>query len=399
MRAPVTTDVLIIGAGAAGLMCAQTAGARGRSVTLIEHTENIGEKIRISGGGRCNFTNIHTAPDKYISNNPHFCKSALKQYTAQDFIKLVEAHDIAYHEKTLGQLFCNDTAHDIIRMLIDLCRQSNVQIYTKTTVNALSKNADGTFIARTTAGDITAQSIVIATGGLSIPKIGATAFGYDIAQQFGINIIPPRAGLVPLTFDPIILDQTKDLSGISIDPVDITSQSKKTFTEAMLFTHRGISGPAVLQISSYWNPGENISINLCPDIDLRVWLKDQRKIHPKSMLASILGTILPKRLVDKIATEFMPLPDRLADFSDKRFDKIAARINHWTLKPSGSEGYRTAEVTLGGIDTTQISSKTFECSTVPGLYFIGEVLDVTGHLGGYNFQWAWSSAWCAGQAV
>ncbi len=399
MTTPITTDVLIIGAGAAGLMCAHTAGARGRSVMIIEHTDNIGEKVRISGGGRCNFTNIHTAPDKFISNNPHFCRSALTRFTPHDFIKMVDAHGIAYHEKTLGQLFCDHSATDIINMMINLCRAANVQIHTKTTVNALSKNADGTFIARTTIGNITAQSVVIATGGLSIPKIGATPFGYDIATQFGINIIPPRAGLVPLTFDPIILDHTKELSGISIDPADITSPSKKTFREAMLFTHRGISGPAVLQISSYWNPGEDITINLCPTIDLKSWIKDQRKTHPKSMISTALASILPKRLVDQIMAEGGPLPDRIADISDKIFDKIAARINHWTIKPSGSEGYRTAEVTLGGVDTTQISSKTFESMATPGLYFIGEVLDVTGHLGGYNFQWAWSSAWCAGQYV
>lgn len=399
MRASITTDVLVIGAGAAGLMCAQVAGSRGRSVTLIEHSEHIGEKIRISGGGRCNFTNIHTSPDKYISANPHFCKSALKQYTPSDFIKMVETHDIAYHEKTLGQLFCNDTAQDIIRMLIDLCRKTNVQIHTRTTVDALSKNVDGTFMARTTIGDITATSVVIATGGLSIPKIGASAFGYEIAKQFGLNIISTRAGLVPLIFDPIILDQTKDLSGVSIDPIEITSEGRKIFHEAMLFTHRGISGPAVLQISSYWNIGEHITINLCPDLNIPNWIKDQRRAHPKLMLSTILSTILPKRLVDKVVVELAPLPDRLADFSDKIIDKVSTRLQKWIIKPSGSEGYRTAEVTLGGVDTTQISSKTFEATTIPGLYFIGEVLDVTGHLGGYNFQWAWSSGWCAGQAV
>ncbi len=395
----IKTDVLIVGAGAAGLMCAGIAATRGRSVIVAEHTDRIAEKIRISGGGRCNFTNIHTSPDKYLSNNPHFCVSALKRFSAQDFIKMVEERRIPYHEKTLGQLFCDHSATDIIDMLVDLCSSSHVDIRTKTTIHTLSKNTDGTFIARTTTGDITAESIVIATGGLSIPKIGATPFGYEIAKQFGIPIIPPRAGLVPLTFDQDVLAKTKDLSGISIDPVQAGSISGKTFTESMLFTHRGISGPAILQISSYWNPGENIFINMSPDTDIFMWLKDQKQQHPKSMMATILSYKLSKRLAQSIISEFDPVPDRLADFSDSLLHQIADRVNKWTIRPSGSEGYRTAEVTLGGVDTHHISSKTFETKDVKGLYFIGEVLDVTGHLGGYNFQWAWSSGWCAGQFV
>lgn len=396
---PIKTDVLIVGAGAAGLMCAGIAAARGRSVIVAEHTDRIAEKIRISGGGRCNFTNLESAPDKYLSSNPHFCVSALKRFSAQDFIKMVEGRGIPYHEKTLGQLFCDHSATDIIDMLVDLCTSSNANIRTKTTIHELSQNADGTFTARTTIGNITAQSVVIATGGLSVPKIGATPFGYEIAKQFGINIIPPRAGLVPLTFDQDTLSVTKDLSGISIDPVCVSSVSKKTFTESMLFTHRGISGPAILQISSYWNPGEDIFINMSPDTDMFTWLKDQKQHHPKSMITTILSHKLPKRLVQSMISEFDPVPDRLADFPDSLLHQIADRINKWTIRPSGSEGYRTAEVTLGGVDTQHISSKTFEAKDVKGLYFIGEVLDVTGHLGGYNFQWAWSSGWCAGQFV
>lgn len=379
-------------------MCAIAAGQRGRRVVIIEHTDKIAEKIRISGGGRCNFTNINCAPDRYISVNPHFCKSALKQYTQHDFIKMVESHSIAYHEKTLGQLFCDNSAQDIIRMLLDECERVGVEIFTLTRIDDVSKNTDDTFAVATTKGMITAYSVIVACGGLSIPKIGASPFGYEIAKKFGLNVLPTRAGLVPLTFDPAILEYTKELSGVSVDPTVMKSVSGKTFEEAMLFTHRGISGPSVLQISSYWNAGEEIIINLCPDKDVLAWLKEQRLNQSKSMVHTVLSDIVPKRLAQRIADD-LKIEGRMADLSDKVLQQVAARIDSWRIKPSGSEGYRTAEVTLGGVDTDEISSKTFESKKVPGLYFIGEVLDVTGHLGGYNFQWAWSSGWCAGQSV
>lgn len=390
------TDVLIVGAGAAGLMCALTAGQRGRRVTLIEHTAKIAEKIRISGGGRCNFTNIHCRPDRYLSANPHFCTSALKRFTQQDFIAMVERHGISYHEKTLGQLFCDRSANDIIQMLLDECRAAGVEISTETAIESLSQKDGGGFTLQTTRGRIDASSLVISSGGLSIPKIGATPFGYEVARQFGLNVLPTRAGLVPLTFDPALLAYTKELSGLSVEAARIYSEGGMSFKEALLFTHRGISGPSVLQISSYWQPGESIILNLHPAGDVLVWLKAQRTEQPKSMLQTVLSDILPKRLAGRI-TEDLAITGRIADLSDKILQGVAARIENWRIKPSGSEGYRTAEVTLGGVDTDEISSKTFESKKAPGLYFIGEVLDVTGHLGGYNFQWAWSSGWCAGQ--
>ena len=391
-----TPDVVIIGAGAAGLMCALTAGQRGRSVVVIEHTANIAEKIRISGGGRCNFTNLHCAPDRYLSENPHFCRSALSRYTQQDFIALVDRHNIAWHEKTLGQLFCDNSANDIIQMLLDECAEAGVVIKTQTTVEKISKG--DLYEISTSGGMITAQSLVIACGGLSIPKIGATPFGYEVAKQFGLKIVSTRAGLVPLTFDPSVLEQTKDLSGVAVDPVDMKAKSGKVFNEALLFTHRGISGPSVLQISSYWNPGEDVTINLAPHLSALDWLKEQRQAQPKTMVHNILGELLPKRLAQKIVDQ-VQVTGRMADQSDKALQTLAARIATWTIRPAGSEGYRTAEVTLGGVDTTELSSKTMEAKNLPGLYFIGEVVDVTGHLGGFNFQWAWSSGWCAGQVV
>ncbi len=391
-------DVLIIGAGAAGLMCAGAASARGRSVCVVEHTGKVAEKIRISGGGRCNFTNIHTAPGNFISNNPRFCASALARFTVPDFIAMVERHNIPYHEKTLGQLFCDRSAQDIIDMLLAQCRDGGVDIKTSTTIDKIERSDDDGFIVSTSSGVITCASLVVATGGLSIPKIGATPFGYKIAEQFGLSVVPPRAGLVPLTFDPALLAHTKDLSGVSVDPVRVSSKDGMAFDEAMLFTHKGISGPAILQISSYWNTGEDITLNLAPAHDALAWLKEQRKAQAKSSLANVLSDILPKRLAQFIADD-LNLNTRMADLPDKALMAIAAHINTWRVKPSGSEGYRTAEVTLGGVNTAQISSKTFEATGVKGLYFIGEVLDVTGHLGGYNFQWAWASGWCAGQFV
>jgi predicted Rossmann fold flavoprotein len=393
-------DVVIIGGGAAGLICAATAGMRVRRVLVLEHTAKIGEKIRISGGGRCNFTNLNCAPEKYLSQNPHFCRSALKRYTQHDFIDLVDRHGIAWHEKTLGQLFCDNSAQDIIDMLLHMCDDASVEIKTDCTVRDVIAQ-DGGFLIATAQGDIAAQSLVIATGGLSIPKIGATGFGYDLARQFGHNIVPMRAGLVPLVFDPLILDQTRTLSGVSIDPVRATAQDGTMFDEALLFTHRGLSGPAILQISSYWSPGQAITIDMMPGRDVFAWLKDRRTTRPKAGLTAILGEALPKRVAEWVV-ETLPGAGavcNMADLPDRLLRQVADKIQHWRVIPSGSEGYRTAEVTLGGVDTRQISSKTFESVLMPGLFFIGEVLDVTGHLGGYNFQWAWSSGYCAGQAV
>lgn len=390
-------DVLIIGAGAAGLMCAIEAGKRGRRVLILDHSVKIAEKIRISGGGRCNFTNVNCAPDKFLSQNPNFARSALKRYTQNDFIKMVERHNIAYHEKTLGQLFCDRSANDIIKMLVDECTAVNVEISPSTSVEKISKTGD-IFNVMTSRGKIEAASVVIATGGPSIPKMGSSTFGYEIAQQFGLKMIAPRAGLVPLVFDPVILNYTKELSGIAVDPVDVKSKSGKVFREAMLFTHRGISGPSILQISSYWNTGEEIEINMLPGLKLFEWFKEQRKSQAKSTLQSVLAELLPKRLAIQIIQD-SKLEGKIADQSDKKLQELSLRIQNWKVRPSGSEGYRTAEVALGGVDTDELSSKTFEAEKVPGLYFIGEVVDVTGHLGGFNFQWAWSSGWCAGQHV
>jgi predicted Rossmann fold flavoprotein len=394
-----TPDVVIIGAGAAGLMCAIEAGKRRRQVLVLDHASKIGEKIRISGGGRCNFTNLHCAPDRYISQNAHFCRSALSRFSQHDFTEMVKRHRIAFHEKTLGQLFCDYSAKDIINMLLRECEEYGVTISMDTSVKSVHQNSKGGFSIRTSKDDYMCQSLVIATGGPPIPKIGATGFGYEIAKQFKIPVIPDRAGLVPLTFDPQLLEKTKSLSGVAIDPCVVKSQCGKTFREAILFTHRGISGPAILQISSYWKMGEMITINMMPDIDMATWLIEKKKTQPRTLIHSLLQEILPKRLAIDIAEELQMMHVRLADSSDKTLRDVGARINAWQVKPAGSEGYRTAEVALGGVDTHALSSKTMEARDVPGLYFIGEVVDVTGHLGGFNFQWAWSSGWCAGQVV
>ena len=390
-------DVLIIGAGAAGLLCAIEAGKRGRTVIVIDHSEKIAEKIRISGGGRCNFTNLHCSPENFITKNAQFHKSALKRYTQHDFIAMVERHNIPYHEKTLGQLFCNNSAKDIIDMLKRECLEYGVDIRNPVSCKKIEKTEDDFFVS-TSIGGFNSKSLVIATGGPSIPKMGSSSFGYEVANQFGIDVVPPRAGLVPLVFDPAVLAYTKELSGIAIDPVEVTSHSGKVFREAMLFTHRGISGPAILQISSYWFPGEEIAINMVPDRDVFVWLKECRKSQPRTHSQNILSEVIPKRLAQKII-EDAGYSGNIADLSDKKLQDIAARVQKWKVKPSGSEGYRTAEVALGGIDTNELSAHSFEVKKIKGLYFIGEVVDVTGHLGGFNFQWAWSSGWCAGQAV
>ena len=390
-----TYDVIVIGAGAAGFMCAIEAGKRGRRVWLIDHSKKIAEKIRISGGGRCNFTNLHTKPENYLSNNPHFCKSALRQYTQHDFINWVENHAIGYHEKTLGQLFCDDSATNIIDMLVKEAKQNGVQLDMETEVNSVTKTATG-FAVDTSRGVAHSGSLVIATGGLSIPKIGATKFGYDIAQQFGLNILDRRAALVPLTFQSEILELCQALSGLS---VEATVHCKKmNFSEGMLFTHRGLSGPSILQISSYWSEGHTIEINLAPEVEVKEWLLEQKKLNAKQNVPNIISEILPKRLAQALCSQ-QNLSDRIAETPDKKLAVLASSINHWEISPAGSEGYRTAEVTLGGVDTNELSSKTMEANKQKGLFFIGEVVDVTGHLGGYNFQWAWSSGFAAGQNV
>lgn len=386
-------DVIVIGAGAAGMMCAAQAGKRGREVVLIDHAKKIGEKIRISGGGRCNFTNLYAGPDAYLSQNPHFCKSALKQYTQYDFIELVKSYGIAFHEKKLGQLFCDESAQQIIDMLLDECRDAGVRLATETEVQEISKDGDK-YKLISSQGEYRVQSIVIASGGLSIPKIGATKFAYQIAEQFGLNIIAPYAALVPLTFQNELLDFCKELSGVSVDAN--ISCGQVSFREGLLFTHRGLSGPSILQISSYWSSGAEIMVNLLPDQDMAAYLKGQKHQQPKIDVQKLLSEMLPSRLVQKICDE-VQIKGRLAELSDKDLMLLARRLNQWTIIPSGTEGYRTAEVTRGGVDTDALSSKTMEVKQHPGLFFIGEAVDVTGHLGGYNFQWAWSSGYVAGQ--
>lgn len=399
-------DVIVLGAGAAGLMCATEAAKRGRRVLLLDHAKRIGGKILMSGGGRCNFTNYHIEPSAYLCQNPHFVKSALARYTQWDFIGMVEKHAIPYHEKTLGQLFCDDTAQDIIDMLLKECKDAGVTISTRAQigrVEQLSSNdnaseAEGFSVA--TASDIyTCQSLVVATGGLSMPKLGATPFGYQLAEQFGLKVLPTRAGLVPFTLQPVDKATLEPLAGVSL-PVVATSEDGTRFSENLLFTHRGLSGPAVLQISSYWQAGEQVLFELLPTGKLAQGIKD----HPNQELKTWLGHQLPKRLVEALflreewtSTHITNKP--LKQYVPKEIAAIEQLLSAWAIKPGGSEGYRTAEVTLGGVDTNELSSKTMMAKKVPNLYFIGEVVDVTGWLGGYNFQWAWSAGWCAGQSV
>ena len=385
-------DVIIIGAGAAGLMCAIEAGKRGRSVLLLDHSEKIGRKIRISGGGRCNFTNRNANSSNFISQNPHFCKSALARYSTTDFISLIEKYGIPYHERKHGQLFCDESAEHIIRMLLDECRKANVEIQTGVSIAKIEKQ--NSFRVATDNSFLITPSLVIATGGLSIPKLGATNYGLKIAEQFGINNIPQKPGLVPLTFHTRDFESFKDLSGISIDAEVLCR--KISFRENMLLTHRGLSGPAILQISSYWNPGDSLSVNLLPGIDILDVLKEHHQ--SRKQLATILEQFLPGRFV-KIWLEQQGGSKPVNQYSTGDLKSIAAALMNWHLTPTGTEGYEKAEVTVGGIDTDELSSKTMESKKVPGLYFIGEVVDVTGWLGGYNFQWAWSSGWAAGQAV
>lgn len=389
-------DVIIVGAGAAGLFCAITAGQRGRKVLVIDNGKRIGRKILMSGGGRCNFTNLYASPANFLSQNPHFCKSALSRYTQWDFIDLVRQHQIPYHEKTLGQLFCDNDAKDIVQMLQTLCQQAGVEFMLQQDITAVSH--DGAhYKVQTLQQTLQCDSLVIASGGLSLPNLGATAFGYQIAEQFGLRVVPVRAALVPLTWQPADKAVYEAISGVSL-PV-IAAVEDYQFTEDMLFTHRGLSGPAILQISSYWQPGDVLQVNLVPTLDMAAYLQEQQQKHGEQELKTALGRILPKRLVDILHTQQRFQNQTLKSLSVKHINQLATDLSQFEFKPNGTEGYRTAEVTLGGVDTRDLSSKTMAATKQPGLYFIGEVVDVTGWLGGYNFQWAWSSGWVAGQYV
>jgi predicted Rossmann fold flavoprotein len=389
-------DVIVIGAGAAGMMCAAVAGARGRSVLVLDQAASPGEKIRISGGGRCNFTNRGASPAQFLSANPHFCISALSRYTAQDFIALVDRHGIAWHEKTLGQLFCDGSATQVIEMLLDEMRSGGAQLRLNSSVAQIEKMPDGFTLRMADGACLETTALVIATGGKSIPKMGASDFGYRVAAQFGLPIMQTRPALVPLTFDPVLLQRIGALAGVA---VRVRVRSGRTaFEEAMLFTHRGLSGPAILQISSYWHEGEEIRLSMLPGRDVFALLQAARAQNGRQQVHTFLATLLPRRLAKDIA-DAQHSAANLADLSDARLADIANAVNDWRVVPAGSEGYRTAEVTRGGVDTRALSSTTMEAKSVPGLFFIGEVVDVTGWLGGYNFQWAWSSGWCAGQAV
>ncbi|MDA9955920.1 NAD(P)/FAD-dependent oxidoreductase [Candidatus Pelagibacter sp.] len=386
-------DVIVVGAGAAGMMSAIEAGKRGRKVLLVDHAKKIGEKIRISGGGRCNFTNIHTHPSKFISNNPKFVISALKQYTQNNFIDLIKKHNIKFHEKKLGQLFCDESAQQIIDMLLLECEMANVVLKKGATIDDIDKQGDKYFII---VGDYKyfCKSLIIATGGLSIPKIGASKFGYDIAQKFNLKVIETLPALVPLTFSEKILAICKELTGLSVEAA--VSFKKTFFEEGMLFTHRGLSGPSILQISSYWKLGDDIMVNMSPKLNVYKFLNDKKISNPKQDIGITVSEILPNRLAHIICNE-NNVSGNICELSNKVLNSLSNSINAWEINPTGTEGYRTAEVTLGGIDTEEISSKTMMTKKHPGLFFIGEVVDVTGHLGGYNFQWAWSSGYVAGQ--
>ncbi len=388
-------DVLVIGAGAAGLMTALTAGQRGRRVQVIDHANKIGKKILMSGGGRCNFTNTGTTPANFLSANPHFCKSALARFSPGDFIEMVERHGVAYHEKELGQLFCDISSKLIVKLLVDECHAAGAQIRTHCTVDKVERGADG-FRVDTTQGRFHAASLVVATGGLSIPSLGATGFGYELARQFGHDLLPTRAGLVPLTLSGKHQERLQDLAGVAL-PVEARCNGR-SFRNALLFTHRGVSGPSILQISSYWQPGDDLRLDLLPGEDAEGWLRELKRTHGASELRNALAERLPKRLAQRLCELWLPdKPVRQLD--ERELRAAAATLRDWPLVASGTEGYRTAEVTLGGVDTDAVSSSTMESRRVPGLYFVGEVLDVTGWLGGYNFQWAWASGHAAGLAA
>ena len=388
-------DVVVIGAGAAGMFCAAQAGQGGCKVLLLDNGKKLGRKILMSGGGRCNFTNLYTEPAAYLSENPHFCKSALARYTQWDFIDLVNRYGIAWHEKTLGQLFCDDSAQQIVTLLEQECQKGKVTFRLRSEISAVEKTEAG-FTVTVNGQEVSTCSLVVASGGLSMPGLGASPFGYRLAEQFGLKVLPTRAGLVPFTLHKPLLEHIQTLSGVSV-PAVLTSLDGTVFRENILFTHRGLSGPAVLQLSSYWQPGEFVSVNLLPGLDLAAFLNQQRQDHPNQSLKNSLALHLPKRLVECLQT-LGQIPDvTLKQLNPPQQAALIEQLQNWQVQPNGTEGYRTAEVTLGGVDTRALSSKTMAANSVPGLYFIGEVVDVTGWLGGYNFQWAWSSAWACAQ--
>ena len=391
-----TYDVIVIGGGAAGLFCALTAGQRGRSVLVLDSSNKVGKKILMSGGGGCNFTNLDITPENYLSQNPHFCISALNRYNQWQFIDLVERHNIPYHEKSHGELFCDNSSKDILKMLLDECSAAQVVIRTKSIISQIEPVEEGGFNLSVAGQKIHCQSLVVASGGLSIPTLGASGFGYDIAEQFGLELLPRTAGLVPFTFSDWVKDISETNSGLSVD-VEM-SVNGISFRENLLFTHRGISGPAALQLSSYWQPGQFISVNLLPGQDALTLLLGYKQSNPKSLLRNLIAPLLSKGLTQSLQTRYWPqhAETPIAEIANATLETLADHLSNWQLKPSGTEGYRTAEVTLCGVNTDHISSKTMACKTQPDLYFIGEVLDVTGHLGGYNFQWAWASGYAAG---
>ena len=390
-------DAIVIGAGAAGMFCAAQAGQAGLRVLLLDNGKKPGRKILMSGGGRCNFTNMYIEPAAYLSLNPHFCKSALARYSQWDFIELVGKYGIAWHEKTLGQLFCDDSAEQIVNLLLAECDKGGVQIRLRSEIISVERDDEG-YRLQLNGDEVAAKKLVVASGGLSMPGLGASPFGYKLAEQFGLKVLPTRAGLVPFTLHKPLLEQLQVLSGVSV-PSTITAQDGTVFRENLLFTHRGLSGPAVLQISSYWQPGEVVTINLLPDCHLDDFLNEQRSEHPNQSLKNTLAMQLPKRLVECLQ-QLGQIPDvTLKQLNVREQEMLVETLTAWRVQPNGTEGYRTAEVTLGGVDTHELSSRTMEARKVPGLYFIGEVMDVTGWLGGYNFQWAWSSAWACAQAL
>ena len=390
------TDVIVIGGGAAGLMCALTAGRRGRRVRVVEHANRCGKKILMSGGGRCNFTNTGTTPANFLSANPHFCKSALARFRPEHFIAMVEAHGIAYHEKELGQLFCDESSKQIVAMLLAECADAGVRIDTSCAVEGIDALEGGGFRIATARGASVAPSLVVATGGLSIPSMGATGFGYELARRFGHEVLPTRAGLVPLTLSGKPLEQYSPLAGVSL-PVEARA-GKAAFRNAMLVTHRGLSGPSILQVSNYWQPGQPLELDLLPGLDAEAFLLERQRERPNAELRTVLAEAMPKRFAERLCELWLDSRP-LRQYTHRQLPDIAHRLSHWPVQPSGTEGYRTAEVTLGGVDTRAVSSSTMESRLVPGLYFVGEVLDVTGWLGGYNFQWAWASGHAAGQAA
>ncbi len=390
-------DVVILGAGAAGLMCAAQAGKRGRRVMVIDNAKKPGRKILISGGGRCNFTNYDVSAENYLCRNPHFVKSALSQYTNWDFIAMVSKYGIEYEERSHGQLFCIDSAKDIVKMLLNECNMPNVTQHYQLETLDIEKNSHG-FTLNTSQGQIECESLVVATGGLSMPKLGATPFGYKVAEQFDLPVIPTTAGLVPFTLHVEDKEALAELSGIAV-PAEIQAECGKSFKEALLFTHRGLSGPSVLQISSYWKPGQAVTINLVPEVDIDELFSRSLEKHPNQTLKNTLARVLPKRLIEVFIERKLLVDKPLKQFNPKELEMVKEALEQWRVAPNGTEGYRTAEVTLGGVDTDVLSSKTMECKHIAGLYFVGEVMDVTGWLGGYNFQWAWSSGFVAGQSA